>query len=50
MVVLSLASYLNQFSVPKYIYFLIVIANSLDKVKQKESFIEAIVSWRSGKD
>lgn len=46
MVVTSLASSLNQFSDPKSIFFHVVIVHSLERVKQKESFIETIASWR----
>jgi hypothetical protein len=48
MVVTSLASSLNQFSDPKSIFFHVVIVHFLERVKQKESFIETIASWRSG--
>lgn len=49
MVVKSPPSSLIQFSAPKQIYFLVVIASSLERVKQKESFVDAIALWRSGK-
>lgn len=42
-------------SIPKPIFcpkidffYLLVIAHSLERVQQKESFVEAIASWRTG--